>query len=72
MFEPREKLLTVDEVAEWLRVGKDWVRQHANGHRNPVLQSVKIGKSHKFRREVVQAFIADCERATEEHRKRAR
>src|SRR4051794_28738896 len=36
-----EELLTVEEVATWLRVKPAWVRAHANGNRNPNSQALK-------------------------------
>ena len=57
------RLLGVSEVARWLRVSPAWVRSHAGGHRRPILPSVKMGGALRFRRESVERFIADCERA---------
>lgn len=50
-------LLTVDEVAEWLRVTPAWVRAHANGNRAPKLPSLKLGAHRRFRRQAVEAFL---------------
>lgn len=50
-------LLTVEEVAEWLRVTPAWVRAHANGNRAPKLPSLKLGAHRRFRREAVEAFL---------------
>jgi excisionase family DNA binding protein len=57
MTSEQEKLLTVSEVAVWLRVTENWVRSHANGKRQPCLPSVKLGKNVRFRREDVEAAI---------------
>jgi excisionase family DNA binding protein len=54
-----ERLLTVREVAQWLQVSEAWVRDHAS-RRRPVLPSVKLGKSLRFRREDVEDFIQTC------------
>ncbi len=56
-------LMTVPEVAELLRMSTSFVRQHANGRRQPMLPSVKMGKSVRFRRAAVHAFIRSMERA---------
>ena len=59
---PREKLLSVTEVAQWLDVSRAWVYEHSNGRRRPYLPSVKLGRSVRFRPEDVEAFILECER----------
>jgi predicted DNA-binding transcriptional regulator AlpA len=56
------RLLSVDEVAEWLGVSKGWVRDHAAGRRQPRLQAIKLGPSKskglwKFREEDILEFI---------------
>jgi excisionase family DNA binding protein len=56
------RLLSVDEVAEWLGVSKGWVRDHAGGRRQPRLQAIKLGSSKskglwKFREEDIHEFI---------------
>lgn len=55
-----ERLLTVKEVAEILRVSGQWVRAHANGSRRPVLKCVRLGKSVRFREADVQTLIDEC------------
>ena len=50
-------LLTVEEVAKWLRVTPAWVRAHANGNRAPKLPSLKLGAHRRFRREAVEEFL---------------
>jgi excisionase family DNA binding protein len=60
-----DRLLTVKEVAAWLRVSQAFVYAHASKERRPYLQSVKIGKSVRFRRTDVEAFISLCERLKE-------
>lgn len=54
-------LLTVEDVAERLRVSPEWVRQHANGTRRPAIPSVQIGNRRRFRPEQVEAFITSME-----------
>jgi excisionase family DNA binding protein len=49
--------LTVSQVAEWLAVSRGWVHDHASGRRQPILPSVKMGKSIRFREADVEAWI---------------
>jgi predicted DNA-binding transcriptional regulator AlpA len=56
------RLLTVQEVADMLQLSCGWVRDHAAGRRRPVLPSVKLGKSVRFRLEGVLRFIDECTR----------
>jgi excisionase family DNA binding protein len=56
----KERLLTVREVAESLRVSPGWVYDHANGKR-PVLPAVRLGSSLRFREAAIEAFIAALE-----------
>ena len=56
-----EKLLTAAEVAEHLRVSTNWVHSHAEGKRQSVLPSVKLGKFRMFREADVQQFLQLCE-----------
>jgi excisionase family DNA binding protein len=57
-----DSLLTATEVARWLHVSRAWVFEHSNGRRRPYLPSVKLGKSVRFRRADVNAFIEECQR----------
>jgi excisionase family DNA binding protein len=52
------------EVAEWLGVTVSWVLDHAS-RRKPQLESVKLGKLVRFRREDVEDFIRECRRIQE-------
>jgi hypothetical protein len=72
--EKMEKLLTAAEVAEHLRVSTNWVHSHAEGKRQPVLPSVKLGKSRMFREAEVQEFLQFCEALARDQasRKKAR
>jgi len=56
------KLLTAQEVAEWLGVSARWVLTHAAGLNRPVLPSVKLGKAVRFERSDVEEFIRQCAR----------
>ena len=53
-------LLTVQEVAAFLRQKLSWVRAHASGARRPVLPSVKLGKFVMFRRADIENFVEAC------------
>lgn len=66
------RLLTVDEVAAWLRVSRAWVLDHALGRRRPYLPSVKLGRAVRFEPEEVDAFIAECRRLNELLKRRGR
>jgi excisionase family DNA binding protein len=59
---PQERLMTVREVAAWLHISEQWVRAHANKERRPYLQSIKLGKSVRFRASDVQEFLGLCQR----------
>ena len=53
----QQKLLTVTEVAQWLRVSRGWVHDHASGRRKPVMPTIKLGRSVRFRPEQVQDWL---------------
>jgi excisionase family DNA binding protein len=57
-----ERLLTAQDVAEWLGVSVRWVLAHAAGLNRPVLPSVKLGKAVRFARSDVEEFIRQCAR----------
>jgi hypothetical protein len=40
-----ERLMTVAEVAEYLRMSTVWVRRHAGGVRQPTIPSIRLGKA---------------------------
>lgn len=50
-------LLTVQEIANLLRVSTGWVYDHAGGRRRPHLPSVTLGKLTRFREEDVADWI---------------
>lgn len=51
-------ILTVSEVAAWLRQTESWVRQHSNGARRPLLPSIRIGgRTRVYRREDIEEFL---------------
>lgn len=51
--------MTVEEVAEWLKVETAWVRAHANGNRLPLLPSLKMGRYRRFRKSDIERFIEE-------------
>ena len=57
----RPQYLTVEEVAELIKVSPAWVRAHANGNRYPIMPSIKLGKYRRFRRQAVLDFIQALE-----------
>jgi len=56
-----EKLLTTYEVAEILNVSVAWVYDHASRKR-PLIPSVRLGKTVRFRPQDVQKFIEEMSR----------
>jgi hypothetical protein len=57
-----QNLITVTEVARMLGMSSAWVRQHSAGKRQPTIPCLKLGKSVRFRRETVVAFIDSLEK----------
>jgi len=53
-----EKLLTVKEVAAWLRASEDWVQAHS-GRKAPRLPHIRVGKLIRFRREEIERFLEE-------------
>jgi excisionase family DNA binding protein len=58
-------LLTAREVARQLGVSVAWVLQHASGTRKPVIPSIKMGKSVRFRQSDIDRFVERCKRCME-------
>ena len=54
----RDRLLTINEVAEWLGVSKAWVYDHVTRKR-PSLPCVRFGELTRFRREEIERFIQE-------------
>jgi len=57
---PQSRLLTLDDVAEYLNVSKDWVRDHAT-RRRPRIPVVRLGSKRailRFRPSDIENFIA--------------
>jgi excisionase family DNA binding protein len=59
---PESDLLTVDELAERLRVTPSWVRNHARGKRRPKIPGVKLGGEWRFRWQTIQQWLQELER----------
>lgn len=55
-FQPPEKLLTPDDVAQWLGVSVAFIRDHAT-RKEPRIPVVRFGKLMRFRASDVEAFI---------------
>lgn len=53
-----ERLLTINEVAAWLGVGKAWVYDHAT-RKKPFLPCVRFGELTRFRRSEIERFIQE-------------
>jgi len=51
-----DRLLTVEEVARILHVSPGWVYDHID-RKQPLIQSVRLGKAVRFRLQDVQKFI---------------
>jgi excisionase family DNA binding protein len=60
-----DKLLTARQVAERLQVSIGWVQAHATGKHRPVLPSLKLGRTLRFREDEVEAFLKRCQRQME-------
>jgi predicted DNA-binding transcriptional regulator AlpA len=57
---PRERLLTVDEVAQWLQMSRMWVYKHSGRTpQQPAIPSLLCGSSRRFRARDVEAFIEE-------------
>jgi hypothetical protein len=57
-----QRLLSVDEVADWLGVSTGWVRDHAAGRRRPRLPAIKLGDDDgkglwRFQPDAIEDFI---------------
>ena len=57
---PTEPLLTVEEVAQYLRLEPDTVRKLAREGKFP---AVKVGRVWRFRRSTIKAWIKEQESA---------
>jgi predicted DNA-binding transcriptional regulator AlpA len=65
-----EQLLTADEVAERLRVSRDWVWDHSS-RRLPYLPVIRMSDGAlRYRPSEIQEFLNERARATEIRRKR--
>jgi excisionase family DNA binding protein len=53
-----DRLLTTNEVAEWLGVSRAWVYDHAT-RKKPFLPCVRLGEITRFRRAEIERFIQE-------------
>ena len=56
-------VLTVEEVAAWLRVTPSWVTAHAAGRRRPYLPCFKAGRHPRFLRSAIRQFVIELSQA---------
>ena len=65
-----EQLLTADEVAERLRVSRDWVWDHSS-RRLPYLPVIRMGDGAlRYRSSEIEEFLNERARAAQLHRRR--
>ena len=54
-------LLTSAEIAKWLGVSQQWVRDHASGRRRPLLPAIRISglnrPTYRFSEEAVSEWL---------------
>ncbi len=53
-----DRLLTINEVADWLGVSKAWVYDHVTRKR-PFLPCVRFGELTRFRKTEIEQFIQE-------------
>ena len=54
-----EKLLTAEEVAEWLQLPVSWVREST---RSGALPCIELGRYRRYDRAAVLAWLEECKR----------
>jgi hypothetical protein len=59
LIAPDDAVLTVEEVAAWLRVKPSWVTAHAARRRRPYLPCFKAGRYPRFLRSAILKFVAE-------------
>ena len=57
------RLLTVKEVAELLRVPVSWVYEHTRGRGSDRLPFIKLGKYLRFRLPEIESYLEQLRRA---------
>jgi len=62
------KLMTAEETGELLSVKKSWVYAETRAGRIP---HVKLGRYYRYRREAIEAWVADLEQGPTPYRKYA-
>lgn len=63
--EPRDVLLTADEVASFLRVTRGWVYAETRARRIP---HVRLGRYVRYRRSAVEVWVSELEEASTDRR----
>ena len=58
-----ERLLSPQQVADWLGVSVDWVQAHAT-RKEPRMSFMKVGKLLRFKKEHVEEFLQRATVAT--------
>ncbi len=56
---PKDKLLTVDELAEYLGVAKSWVYERTRDRSNSGIPKIRVGKYRKFHLPDVLSWLKD-------------
>jgi hypothetical protein len=59
LIAPDDAVLTVEEVAAWLRVKPSWVTARAARRRRPYLPCFKAGRYPRFLRSAILKFVAE-------------
>ncbi len=62
LHQDNDPLLTVEEVAEFLRVPKTWIYEHTRPSSRSPLPHVKLGKYLRFRRTDIEEFLKQVDR----------
>lgn len=57
-----QELMTVEEVAQMLRVPASWVYARTSGESADKLPFLKIGRHLRFRRAEIEKWMESCER----------
>ena len=55
--EIRDELLTVEELAAWLKVPKSWIYERVRRRDGPKLPHLKLGHYLRFEPEAVRTFL---------------
>jgi hypothetical protein len=58
-----DDVLTSEDVIEWLKVSRQWVKDHVTRHK-PIIPHRRFGRKIRFLRGEVKQFLADQKRDT--------